>query len=53
MKNILFIISFTLKTSAIGQSFNDEKTSATNFVKRVYNSTPFEGFFYKKLPIHI
>jgi hypothetical protein len=25
------------------QSFNDEKTSAINFVKRVYNSSPFEG----------
>jgi len=43
MKNILFIISFTLTTSALGQSFNDEKTSAINFVKRVYNSSPFEG----------
>ena len=43
MKNILFIISFTLATSAFGQSFSDEKTSAINFVKRVYNSSPFEG----------
>jgi hypothetical protein len=43
MKNILFIISFTLATSAFGQSFNEEKTSAINFIKRVYNSSPFEG----------
>ena len=43
MKNILFIISFTIATSAYGQSFSDEKTSAINFVKRVYNSSPFEG----------
>ena len=43
MKNILFIISFTLATSAFGQLFNEEKTSAINFIKRVYNSSPFEG----------
>jgi hypothetical protein len=43
MKNILFIIPFTLTTSAFGQSFNDEKISAINFVKRVYASSPFEG----------
>ena len=43
MKNILFIISFTLATSAFGQSFSDEKTSAINFIKRVYTSSPFEG----------
>lgn len=43
MKNVLFIISFTLATSAFAQSFSDEKTSAINFVKRVYTSSPFEG----------
>jgi hypothetical protein len=43
MKNILFIISFTLATSALGQSFSDEKTSAINFIKRVYTSSPFVG----------
>jgi len=43
MKNILFIIPFTITFSAFGQSFNVEKTSAINFVKRVYASSPFEG----------
>jgi len=43
MKNILLLLSLTLATSAFGQSFSDEKTSAINFVKRVYASSPFEG----------
>lgn len=43
MKNILIIISFALASSAFGQSFNDEKTSMINYIKRVYNSSPFEG----------
>jgi len=38
---ILVIILLSTKTQA--QSFNEEKTSAINFVKRVYASTPFEG----------
>ena len=38
---ILICSLFTINISA--QSFNDEKTSAINFVKRVYNSSPFEG----------
>lgn len=45
-----FLFSFLLTISTLGvyaQSFNDEKTSAINFVKRVYNSAPFEGI--KKL----
>ncbi len=29
--------------SSFAQSFSDEKTSAINFVKRVYASSPFEG----------
>jgi hypothetical protein len=43
MKKILFLIFITLANSGFGQSFNDEKTSAINFVKRVFNSSPFEG----------
>ena len=43
MKNIILLISFTLATSAFGQSFSDEKNSAINFVKRLYTSSPFEG----------
>jgi hypothetical protein len=43
LKKILFLIFITLANSGFGQSFNDEKTSAINFVKRVFNSSPFEG----------
>lgn len=25
------------------QSYNDDKTSMTNFIKRMYNNTPFDG----------
>ena len=32
-----------MASSAFGQSFNDEKTSMINYIKRVYNSSPFEG----------
>ena len=35
----LLLIAF----SGYSQSINDDKTSVTNFIKRMYNSTPFEG----------
>jgi hypothetical protein len=35
----LLLIAF----SSYSQSINDDKTSVTNFIKRMYNSTPFEG----------
>ena len=37
----LICLFFSLNVKA--QSFSDEKTSAINFVKRVYTSSPFEG----------
>ena len=43
MKYILLCLALILKLSANAQSFSDEKTSAINFVKRVYTSSPFEG----------
>jgi hypothetical protein len=43
MKNLLLLLTLTFSISVFGQSFNDEKTSAINFVKRVYASSPFEG----------
>jgi hypothetical protein len=43
MKKLLLLLSLTIVTSAFAQSFSDEKTSAINFVKRVYTSSPFEG----------
>jgi len=39
----LFIIFTFINYNAFAQSFSDEKTSAINFVKRVYASSPFEG----------
>lgn len=38
-----FIIFTFINYNAFGQSFSDEKTSAINFVKRVYASSPFMG----------
>jgi hypothetical protein len=39
----LFTLLFFNKSIGYAQSFSDEKTSAINFVKRVYASSPFEG----------
>ena len=39
---VLLFICFVLHNLR-AQSFSDEKTSAINFVKRVYTSSPFEG----------
>jgi len=38
---LLFAVAFNLTASA--QSFNDDKTAFTNFLKRMYTATPFEG----------
>jgi hypothetical protein len=43
MKIIFFLIIMLNVCSSFAQSFSDEKTSAINFVKRVYASSPFEG----------
>lgn len=43
MKIIFFLITMLNVCSSFAQSFSDEKTSAINFVKRVYTSSPFEG----------
>jgi len=40
---IILFISFFSINIIHAQSFTDEKTSAINFVKRVYASSPFEG----------
>lgn len=42
-KYFLFFVLIGVKSFVFGQSFNDEKTAAINFVKRVYASYPFEG----------
>jgi hypothetical protein len=43
MKKILILFSLFLSLSAFGQSFNEDKTSMTNFIKRMYKATPFDG----------
>ena len=40
---ILLILLCFCVTKSYTQSFNDEKTAAINFVKRIYTSSPFEG----------
>jgi hypothetical protein len=42
-KSFLFGFLMLIGHTSIAQSFSDEKTSAINFVKRVYASSPFEG----------
>jgi hypothetical protein len=39
----LLLVSLFLSTTLVAQGINEEKTSLTNFLKRMYNSTPFEG----------
>lgn len=43
MKIIFFLITMLNVCSSFAQSFSNEKTSAINFVKRVYTTSPFEG----------
>ena len=41
---VKIIIVFTLFASkCFAQSFNDDKPAFANFIKRMYNSSPFEG----------
>ncbi len=43
MKKLLFLLFITHIGYSFSQSINDEKVSLTNFIKRMYSSTPFEG----------
>jgi len=43
MKKILFILLISFSAFGYSQSINDDKTSLTNFIKRMYNASPFEG----------
>ena len=43
MKFLAFIIFSMICELSFSQSFNDEKVSLTNFIKRMYSSKPFEG----------
>ena len=43
MKKIFLFLTLIITLSANAQSFNDEKVSLTNFIKRMYTAKPFEG----------
>jgi hypothetical protein len=43
MKYIFTIVTILLVRSVFSQSFNEDKTAFTNYVKRMYASSPFDG----------
>ena len=43
MKKLLLLLFIGFAFSSYGQGFNDDKTAFSNFLKRMYNSSPFEG----------
>jgi hypothetical protein len=43
MKNLLFFIILAFEITASAQSFNEDKTAFSNYLKRMYAATPFEG----------
>ncbi len=43
MSQKLYLIILLFAQLAIAQDFNEEKTTLANFLKRMYNSSPFEG----------
>jgi hypothetical protein len=44
LKIVIFtLLVFSLCGNLAAQSFNDEKVSLTNFIKRMYTAKPFEG----------
>lgn len=43
MKKLLLILTLAFTLSANAQSFNEDKTTFSNFLKRMYTSAPFEG----------
>jgi hypothetical protein len=43
MKTKFTLLFLLLSFSSFSQSINDDKISLTNFIKRMYNSAPFEG----------
>jgi hypothetical protein len=43
MKKILFFLILAIAFDVNAQSFNEDKTTFSNFVKRMYTATPFEG----------
>ena len=43
MKKILLFLILAVAFGVNAQSFNEDKTTFSNFVKRMYTATPFEG----------
>jgi hypothetical protein len=43
MKRTIILLVILFSGYSFSQSINDDKTSLTNFIKRMYNSAPFEG----------
>lgn len=43
MKKLLLLLTLAISINVNAQSFNEDKTVFVNFVKRMYNATPFEG----------
>jgi len=43
MKNLLYLLVILVSMKSYGQGFSDEKVSLSNFLKRMYTATPFEG----------
>ena len=43
MKNLLYSLFILFSMKSYGQGFNDDKIAFTNFVKRMYMSSPFDG----------
>ena len=41
--NLTSILLLLIAFSSYSQSINEDKTALTNFIKRMYNSAPFEG----------
>lgn len=43
MKKLIFYLTLVFTLSANAQSFNEDKTAMSNFIKRMYTTNPFEG----------
>lgn len=43
MKKLILMLSLALSITATAQSFNEDKTAFSNFMKRMYTANPFEG----------
>lgn len=42
-QSLLIILTLMLSSISFGQGFNDDKIALTNFIERMYHSSPFEG----------